>query len=115
MLGLNQTDFGLKIGVKQTTVAGYESGARIPLDTVIQSICEKFGVNEIWLRTGEGEPFRKSSRKEAISDFMADLLVAEPDDIRVRLVEVLSKLTVEDWEFIEKRLLRLVKEEKEGK
>lgn len=37
-LGLNQTEFGARIGVKQTSVAGYETGARIPLDTVIGSI-----------------------------------------------------------------------------
>lgn len=30
-LGLNQTEFGARIGVKQTSVAGYETGARIPL------------------------------------------------------------------------------------
>lgn len=54
LLGLNQTQFGEKIGVKQGTIAGYETGARVPLDTVITSICREFGINEIWLRTGEG-------------------------------------------------------------
>ena len=53
-LGLNQTQFGERIGIKQTTVAGYETGARVPLDTVITSICREFSVNEVWLRTGEG-------------------------------------------------------------
>lgn len=53
-LGLNQTQFGERIGVKQGTIAGYETGARVPLDTVITSICREFSVNEVWLRTGEG-------------------------------------------------------------
>lgn len=53
-LELNQTQFGERIGVKQTTVAGYETGARIPLDTVIASICKEYNVNEDWLRTGAG-------------------------------------------------------------
>ena len=56
-LNLNQTDFGKKIGVKQTTIAGYENGVRQPLDTVIASICRVFSVNEEWLRTGKGEMF----------------------------------------------------------
>ena len=38
-LELNQTDFGARIGVKQGTVAAYESGARVPLDSVVVSIC----------------------------------------------------------------------------
>lgn len=54
-LQLNQTEFGSRIGVKQTTVAGYENGTRVPLDAVISSICREFDVNEDWLRNGEGE------------------------------------------------------------
>ena len=46
-LGLNQSDFGNKIGVKQGTVAGYESGARTPLDAVVSSICREFDLSLI--------------------------------------------------------------------
>lgn len=62
-LELNQTDFGARIGVKQGTVAAYESGARVPLDSVIVSICREFGVSESWLRSGEGEMFLQLSRR----------------------------------------------------
>ena len=61
-LGLNQSDFGNKIGVKQGTVAGYESGARTPLDAVVSSICREFDVNEEWLRTGEGEQMTEQQK-----------------------------------------------------
>lgn len=56
-LDMNQTEFGARIGVKQTTIAGYENGLRTPLDTVVTSICKEFGVSEWWLRNGEGEMF----------------------------------------------------------
>lgn len=59
-LRLNQTEFGERIGVKQGSVAGYEKGARVPLDAVINSICREFNVNEDWLRTGEGEMYIKN-------------------------------------------------------
>ena len=56
-LNLNQTEFGNRIGVKQSTITGYETGNRIPLDSVIISICREFNVNENWLRSGDGEMF----------------------------------------------------------
>lgn len=56
-IGLNQTEFGKRIGVKQSAITGYETGIRTPLDSVILSICREFGVSEEWLRTGNGEMF----------------------------------------------------------
>lgn len=56
-LKLTQVEFGERIGVKGNTITNYENGLRNPSDAVILSICREFGVNESWLRTGEGEPF----------------------------------------------------------
>ncbi len=56
-LNLNQTEFGNRIGVKQSSVAGYETGVRVPLDSIIVSICREFNVNKTWLETGKGEMF----------------------------------------------------------
>ena len=73
-LGLNQSDFGNKIGVKQATVAGYESGARTPLDAVVSSICREFDVNEEWLRTGEGEMFEQMTEQQKLLKYTGMLL-----------------------------------------
>lgn len=73
-LGLNQTEFGERIGIKQGSVAGYESGARTPLDAVINSICREFDVNEDWLRTGEGEMYIKKLPTDEVAEFVAELL-----------------------------------------
>lgn len=53
-LSLTQDKFGKALGLKQNTIAGYEMGIRKPSSAVITLICKEFGVNEIWLRTGEG-------------------------------------------------------------
>ena len=100
-IGLNQTEFGERIGVKQATVAAYECGARNPLDTVIKSICREFDVNENWLRTGEGEMFRKLTRDERIADFVADVLRDEPDSFRKRFISMLSSLNEDQWKMLE--------------
>lgn len=73
-LGLNQSDFGNKIGVKQGTVAGYESGARTPLDAVVSSICREFDVNEEWLRTGEGAMFEQMTEQQKLLKYTGMLL-----------------------------------------
>lgn len=111
-LGLNQTEFGAKIGVKQTTIAGYENG-RVPLDTVISSICREFNVNENWLRTGEGTMLRERSRNDELAAFFGDLLKSEPD-FRHRLISVLSRLIVDEWELLEKKARELAEEIKKA-
>lgn len=56
-LNMSQTAFGKRVGLKQSTITGYETGNRIPLDSVILLICKEFNVNEEWLRDGKGEMF----------------------------------------------------------
>ena len=71
-LNLNQTEFGNRIGVKQSTITGYETGNRIPLDSVIFSICREFNVNEDWLRYGKGEMFLPP--EDEVAEMVSQLL-----------------------------------------
>ena len=96
-LGLNQTDFGAKIGIKQTSIANYESGTRVPLDTVVASICREFGVSEQWLRYGTGEMFPPRTRAQEIADFAADLLAEEPESTRSVVISYLMRWDADDW------------------
>lgn len=81
IFALNQTEFGSKIGVKQTTVAGYENGIRTPVDAVILSICREFNVNEEWLRTGEGEMFIEVPEEDEEMKYIALLLKDKEDAV----------------------------------
>lgn len=56
-LGLNQLEFGERIGVSDATISMYESERRTPKKQSLQLICEKFGVNPEWLTDGVGEMF----------------------------------------------------------
>lgn len=56
-LDMTQQAFADKIGMKQNTIAQYEMGRTTPSDAIVFSICREFGVNENWLRTGDGEMF----------------------------------------------------------
>lgn len=100
-LGINQTEFGQRIGAKQTTIASYETGRREPINSVIRSICREFHVSEIWLRTGEGEMFIPMSRTDEIYAFIGKNLDGS-DNFKHRLLWALSRLNEDEWKVLEK-------------
>lgn len=99
-LELNQTDFGARIGVKQGTVAAYESGARVPLDSVVVSICREFGVSESWLRSGEGDMFLQLSREEEITKFCMSIIRDPDSEFQRQFVSVLARLEPPQWQLL---------------
>ena len=109
-LNLNQTDFGARIGIAQTSVANYETGRRDPSEAVIHSICREFNVDETWLRTGEGDMFRSTSREEQIAAFLADALSGTDPNFLRRLLSVLSRLSAEEWAWLEAKDREIVGE-----
>ena len=113
-VGLNQTDFGARIGVRQSTIAGWETGQRIPPDSAIVSICREFHVDEHWLRTGEGEMFVQISRDQEIMDFVADTMQDDEDNFRRRFLLALSRLPEERWADIEDFARQITAENKEA-
>lgn len=100
-LGMNQTDFGAAIGVKQTTVAGYENGTRAPIDAVITSICREFNVSEHWLRTGDGEMMVKVDADQELQDIFAEITVAD-DDLIKRIIKTYWQLPENEKAVIRK-------------
>lgn len=89
-LKLSQQEFGERIGVKQGSVAGYESGARIPLDAIISSICREFGVSEVWLRTGDGEMFLPVSEDQLLIDVLTRVELDQEDGFIRTMSEALK-------------------------
>ena len=100
--GLKQAEFGNRIGIKQNTVAVYESGRVVPSDVAINNICKEFRVNEKWLRTGEGEQYVPVSRKEQLAIFFGDVMKDDDESFRVRFFNALAEYTEDDWKVLEK-------------
>ena len=110
-LNLNQAEFGARIGLNQSTIAGYESGIRQISTATIVAICKEYNINESWLRSGEGEMFRPVSRDEEIAAFVGDIL-SETPDFRRRFVAVLARMTPAEWELLEKKARELLEDTK---
>lgn len=108
-IDLTQKDFASRIGLSENYVWMIEKGDRIPSDRTISDICREFGVNEIWLRTGEGEPFQEETRQEQIMRF-ATQTVKGSDEFRKAFVSMLAKMDADDWGNLEKLFDNLANE-----
>lgn len=94
--------FGERIGISNPAVSMIESGKSNPSDQTIRSICREFKVNEIWLRTGEGEMHQAMTENEELAVFTGEVLAAAPEDIRKRILSAIAKWTPEMWMLAEK-------------
>ena len=63
-LNLSQNKFAEKIGMSSAAMSAILNGKRNLADGTIARIVARTGVNEKWLRTGEGEMFEKSKPTE---------------------------------------------------
>lgn len=111
--GLTQNQFAEAIGCSRSAISTYEAGRNEPIGPVIQAIVREFNVDEIWLRTGEGSPFRATSRNEQIAAFAGDIMRDEPESFRKAFVAALAELSLEDWKVLE-RLARATVEKAEN-
>lgn len=102
-LKLNQTAFGVKIGIKQSTVASYENGISTPMDATILSICREFHVREEWLRTGEGPMMEEKPRDEALTSELEKILTAGDNDFRRKMISLLVQMPPDWWHVLEDR------------
>lgn len=64
--GWTQAQLAEAIGLSRNYVWMIENGDRTPPDRTIADICRVLGVNENWLRTGEGEMLRQLSEDEEL-------------------------------------------------
>ena len=109
-LGITQQDFADKLGLKRNTIATYEIGKAVPSDRVVSDLCNKYNVNEEWLRTGEGEMFVALNRTQQIAQLTADLFKGEKDSFKERLLLALAKLDENEWKVLAKIAEDLTKE-----
>lgn len=99
-LDISKSKFAERLNVSQAFVSQMTSGAREPSDRTIQDICREFGVNEVWLRTGEGEPFKESTQEEEIMRFAVQINKGS-DDFRKAYVAMLANLSDDGWKGLQ--------------
>ncbi len=110
-LGLTLEKFGEKLGVKKNAISQIETGRNSLTDQMTKAICREFGVDYIFLTTGEGEMFVDSD-----DDFMEkiDRIMAGESDIRKNAIKALVNASTEDIEALD-RLIDLYLQAKNEK
>lgn len=110
-LHLTQQEFANKLGITRSTVATYEMGKSNPSDAAISLICNKFNVNETWLRTGVGDPYIETDPDTVLMQWAGRVLSSTDESFQKRFVDMLSKLNDQDWSTLEKIAILLYNSE----
>ena len=106
-----QKEFSDILGLSENFIWQIEKGDRDPSDRTISDICREFGVNEVWLRTGEGEPFQEETREEQILRAAAQT-IRSSNEFRKQLAFWLAQLDESDWAELEKIYRKLAEQKK---
>ena len=100
-IGITQQELADKLGLKRNTIATYEIGKAIPSDRVISDLCNKYSVNEEWLRSGNGEMFKQPS--DEVGHYVEDLL--EYDGVGNPFYDIIIEMMKKYQEMDEKSKL----------
>lgn len=105
-LGLTLEKFGQRIGVGKSTISDIENGRRSLSEHMTKSICREFGVDYMWLTTGEGEMFVDTD-----DDLLAsiDRIMAGENEFHKKLLRwCATSLSDEELAFLEKQIDKFI-------
>lgn len=105
--GLSLDKFGERIGLKKSTLSQIENCKANVTERVIKDVCDKFHIDEIWLRTGDGKMHLDVTRREAVADFLAEILSGGGTPEQIAFISVIAKTTPEQWKLFRAKLAEL--------
>lgn len=106
--GKTQMEWAAILGLSRSGVTAIEAGQRNVTDKHIkllsvEPIDGKY-INEEWLRSGEGEPFKNLSKEEEIASYVEDLLSDGTEnplyEIILEIMRTYSELTPKSQEVL---------------
>lgn len=105
-LGLTLEKFGERLGVKKNAISAIENGRNSLTDQMTKAICREFGVDYIWLTTGEGEMFVDTD-----DDFIEriDRIMAGEDEARKNLFKFMLELSDEDIAALDRLMKKAIR------
>lgn len=105
--GLTLEKFGNRLGVSKAAISRIERGDRSVTEQMVKSICREFGINEEWLRTGNGPMRIEYSNEERYSINVAKLQRTD-DETLMRWVNAIAETNPEALKEIESFMKKLL-------
>lgn len=104
---ITKSKFAETLNVSPAFISQVCAGTSKPSDRTIKDICRIYGVNELWLCTGEGEPYAVPPRRDEMTELFNTLMNSSPDAFRTRVVESSLRLLrygegSDEWKLLEK-------------
>lgn len=87
--GLTLEKFGERVGLKKSSMSNVENGNIAVTDRLIMMTVKEFGVDEQWLRTGEGEMFPPKSEYDKLAELTTKMLRNKDDKERLFITDFL--------------------------
>ena len=108
-LGLTLEKFGEKLGVGKTAISNIEKGSRNLTEQMTKSICREYGVDYMWLTSGDGEMFVESD-----DDFFEkiDRIMAGENETRKNMFKALLYASDDDIEALARIIERFQMQKK---
>ena len=101
-LGISKTEFANTLKVTPAYISKLTNKGAIPSDRLLEDICEKFHVNEDWLRNGTGDMFCPVDRDVEIATFMRPLIDTTPFSIKDRIKKIRKEFDLTQQEFADR-------------
>lgn len=109
-LGISQSEFADKIGIKRNSVSLIETNKRNPSDRTISDICGVFNVNIEWLKTGVGAVFKENTSNNHFAYFMSQVGMSNDENLKDAIYKM-SKLNPKNKKIAEKMIDLLLEEQ----
>ncbi len=109
-LNLSQEEFAQKAHRTRSEIKNIEYGKTTPKDPVIWSVCEAHGIDEVWLRTGEGQPFSDTPDEDEIVAALSQAMGGNPSTAKMRLIRAIAKMPEAYFPAIEQMITALAAE-----
>ena len=106
----NKSAFAREIKITPAYAAQLYSGQRIPSERTIVDIARVCGVNQTWLRSGEGEMLQAMTEDEELAAYIDDVMNDEQASFRLSLTLETKNWTPEVWQMLEEICKRLATE-----
>lgn len=101
--GMSQEAFAKKLGISRSNLGNIETGAVNLTDRVIKDICSEFSVNELFLRTGQGDMFKQLTILEQAYVRFGSIMEGPDEEKKVfvsTILEIVEHTPAELWSYI---------------